>query len=501
MSLRIIGYFGLPIIYRIEARKNATVVILFLRTSTKNHIDGTGAIIYENQPRTIHITDAKPVEECVFELIPECISRAFAPNKKTGMALRQKYAKDLPLAVLITADFERLAKECNWNRNTRNDYEKKFELLTQGIGEIPFSQITQERFAAHLREGDFSDNQIDGQIRAMRCLVGYEERNYLIRSHFMDNFALDNRRKVVGPRDAGRHFDKNHLTLDQARKLFEACTKRISEKRGCLYLGVILLLTSGITVSELCALTCDSFNSIRFYESLIVIKVSQEAKPAGNSYKVEPLPTSRARIVPLPPAVAALYRKYKEGMPNTKDDLPLMGSAKNAARRMRPDEFEKWLKVFLKSELGFAHENTEQNLMKHPSRVLRESLRAAADVCGCDEEEIHYLLGEAHKSVFARNYCCYEDHRELAKLAAQLERYAAYLADVPQGASEFKMSRANEKYAVMPAAGCRLTGKLVFDLSKVTADNLEAGKDLVLNITSNDNTAIAVTIMQGGDSK
>ena len=48
MSLRIVDFFGLPVTFRVEARKNAVAVILSLRSRNKERIDGNGAIVYEH---------------------------------------------------------------------------------------------------------------------------------------------------------------------------------------------------------------------------------------------------------------------------------------------------------------------------------------------------------------------------------------------------------------------------------------------------------------------
>lgn len=56
MSLRTIDFFGLPVTFRVEARKNAVAVILSLRSRNKERIDGNGAIVYEHPPayRALH---------------------------------------------------------------------------------------------------------------------------------------------------------------------------------------------------------------------------------------------------------------------------------------------------------------------------------------------------------------------------------------------------------------------------------------------------------------
>lgn len=422
MSLRTIDFFGLPVTFRVEARKNTAAVILSLRSHDKERIDGNGAIVYEHPPRIVRFTDEASVEKRVLELVPECLQRAFDPTTKEGRALREKFAKDLPLAALIVADFNRVAQSMKWANSTKKEHKKLLDLLVSKFGRMPFCEITQETFAFHLREGGYSDYQINGQIYAMRALVTYEETQYLISEHFMDTFTLGNRRAVVGPRDASRHFEKNILTHAQVREIVASCVGMLEDNRGYLYFGLILLMTTGITISELCALTWGSFSFSKTYAGIIVVEIMAETKPAGEVYRTEGLNGPRRRTLPLPPTVATFYHKVKDNAPCAQADMPFVRSPKNAARRMRPDEVEKWLKGFFKS-FDFSKQPELKSLTKNPERTLRATFRSALESCGCDAEEIRYLCGNAPKSVFARNYCAYDDPRELAKLAAILDRY------------------------------------------------------------------------------
>lgn len=124
MSLRIVDFFGLPVTFRVEARKNTAAVILSLRSHDKERIDGNGAIVYEHPPRIVRFTDEASVEKRVLELIPECLRCAFDPNTKAGCSLRKKFAQNLPLGALIAADFDRVALDMKWanstKRSTRN---------------------------------------------------------------------------------------------------------------------------------------------------------------------------------------------------------------------------------------------------------------------------------------------------------------------------------------------------------------------------------------------
>ena len=493
MSLRTMDFFGLPVTFRVEARKNTAAVILSLRSRDKARIDGNGAIVYEHPPRIARFTDEASVEKRARELIPECLQRAFDPDTKAGCSLRKKFAQSLPLGALIAADFDRVALDMKWANSTKKDHRRLLDLLVSKLGRIPFCEITQEKFALQLREGGYSDYQINGQIYAMRALVIYEETQCLISSHFMDTFAMGNRRVVVGPRDASRHFEKNILTHAQVREIAASCAENLESSRGYLYLGVMLLMTTGITISELCALTWGSFSSSNAYTGVTVIEIGSEAKRVGDVYHIEKLNWPRRRTLPLPPTVAKLYHRVKNNAPNAQENAPFMRSPKNAARRMRPDEFDRWLKGFFKS-FDFSKQTELKSLTKNPERTLRATFRSTLESCGCDAEEIRYLCGNAPESVFARNYYAYDDPRELAKLAAVLERYFFSLTGAPSVTLDFKINRSGEDHAIAAASSGRISGDLTVDLSKISHDNLEAGKDLIIDFKSSDSIFVTTEL-------
>ena len=486
MSLRTMDFFGLPVTFRVEMRKNTAAIILSLRSRDKERIDGNGAIVYEHPPRIVRFTDEASVEKRVLELIPECLRCAFDPDTKAGCSLRKKFAQSLPLAAVIAADFDRAAQSMKWANSTQKEHERSFDLLVGKLGRMPFCEITQETFAFHLREGGYSDYQINGQIYAMRALVTYEETQYLISEHFMDTFIMGSRRVVVGPRDASGHFEKNILTHAQVREIVLNCAENLEGNHGYLYFGLILMLTTGITISELCALTWGSFSFSNAYTGVTVIEIGSEAKRVGDVYHIEKLNWPRRRTLPLPPTMAKLYHKVKNNAPNVQENAPFMHSFKNAARRMRPDEVEKWLKGFFKS-FDFSKQSELKSLTKNPERTLRATFRSALESCGCDEEEIRYLCGNAPKSVFARNYCAYDDPRELAKLAAVLDKYAISLTETPCDVSEFKISRKDEDVVMTSTPNCRFSGDVIIDIDGISGHNFEAGSDLLLCIKSNDN--------------
>ena len=493
MKISSIDFFGLSVTYRVEARKAGPTVFLSLRSSDGVYIDGAGRVCYEHKGHIFRAPDATRLEEYARTLIPECLQRAFDPDTKAGCSLRKKFAQSLPLGALIAADFDRVAQYMKWSTSTKKEYMRSFELLVSKFDRIPFCEITQEKFALHLREGGYSDYQINGQIYAMRALVIYEETQYLISEHFMDTFTMGNRRVVVGLRDASRHFEKNILTHAQVREIVATCAENLESSRGYLYFSLILMLTTGITIRELCALTWGSFSFSKTYAGIIVVEIMAETKLAGEVYRTEELSGPRRRTLPLPPTVATFYHKVKDNVPCAQADMPFVRSPKNAARRMRPDEFDRWLKVFFRG-FGFAQQKEAKNLLKHPDRVLRETFRAAMAICGCDEEEVRYLYGSAPESVFARNYCAYDDPRELAKLAAVVEHYIFSLMNTSDTALDFKINRSGEDYVIAAAPGGRISGDLTVDLSKISHDNLEAGRDLIIEFKSSDSVFVTTEL-------
>lgn len=486
MKLNNIDFFGLPVAFRVEMRKNTAAIILSLRSRDKERIDGNGAIVYEHPPRIVRFTDEVSVEKRAWELIPECLQRAFDPSTKTGCSLREKFAQNLPLAALIAADFDRVAQDIKWATSTKKEYMRSFELLVSKLGRMPFCEITQEMFAFHLREGGFYSYQINGQICALRVLIAYEEAHYLISDHFMDGFTMGNRRAVVGPQDAKKHFEKNILTHAQVERIAASCVGMLEDNRGYLYFGLILLMTAGITISELCALTWGAFSSSKTYAGIIVVEIMAETKLVGDVYRIEELNGRQRRTLPLPPTMAKLYHKVKNNAPNVQENAPFMRSFKNAARRMRPDEFDRWLKGFFK-RFDFSKQPELKSLTKNPERTLRATFRSTLESCGCDAEEIRYLCGNAPESVFARNYCAFDDPRELAKLAAILDKYAISLTETPCDVSEFKISRKDEDVVMTSTPNCRFSGDVIIDIDGISGHNFEAGSDLLLCIKSNDN--------------
>ena len=123
----------------------------------------------------------------------------------------------------------------------------------------------------------------------------------------MLTFTMDNRRVVVGPRDTSRYFEKNTLTHAQVGRIIENCVKMLEDNRDYLHFGVILLVTMGITISELCALTWGSFSSSNTYTGVTVIEIVAEAKVAGEVYRTEELSGPRRQTLPLSPTVAKLH--------------------------------------------------------------------------------------------------------------------------------------------------------------------------------------------------
>lgn len=97
------------------------------------------------------------------------------------------------------------------------------------------------------------------------------------------------------------------MTHAQVGRIIENCVKMPEDSRDYLYFGVILLVTMGITISELCVLTWRSFPSSNTYTGVTVIEIVAEAKVAGEVYRTEELSGPRRQTLPLSPTVTKLH--------------------------------------------------------------------------------------------------------------------------------------------------------------------------------------------------
>lgn len=56
----------------------------------------------------------------------------------------------------------------------------------------------------------------------------------------------------------------------------------------------------------------------------------------------------------------------------------------------------------------------------------------------------------------------------------------------PSATLDFKINRSGEDHPIAAASGGRISSDLTVDLSKISHDNLEAGKDLTIDFKAND---------------
>ena len=115
-------------------------------------------------------------------------------------------------------------------------------------------------------------------------------------------------------------------------EIVATCAENLESSRGYLYFGLILMLITGITIGELCALTWGSFSFSNTYTGITVIEISAETKLAEEVYHINELNWPRRRTLPLPPTVTKLYHKVKDNAPNVQENAPFMRSFKNEAR-------------------------------------------------------------------------------------------------------------------------------------------------------------------------
>ena len=61
-------------------------------------------------------------------------------------------------------------------------------------------------------------------------------------------------------------------------------------------------------------------------------------------------------------------------------------------------------------------------------------------------------------------------------------------------ALDFKINRSGEDYAIAAAPGSRISGDLTVDLSKISHDNIEAERDLIIEFKSSDSVFVTTEL-------
>ena len=64
----------------------------------------------------------------------------------------------------------------------------------------------------------------------------------------------------------------------------------------------------------------------------------------------------------------------------------------------------------------------------------------------------------------------------------------------PGATLDFKINRSGEDHPIAAAPGSRISGDLTVDLSKVSHDNLEAERDLIIEFKANDTIFVTTAL-------
>lgn len=193
--------------------------------------------------------------------------------------------------------------------------------------------------------------------------------------------------------------------------------------------GLQLMLFLGLTKEEVCGLNVGDVQRISGYLNAIHICISRIYQKSGNTYSLRNDEENVVyRFVPLP---FPIYKLFPNPCPASKNnDLPLLADESGA--RLKPDEFERRLKDFLKEENNELVININGRDKKVNLAFLYTSYRASARYywhfhCGLTEGEIHYLGGLTAPDTLSGHYIDFNNSNEQYRMLKQLEHGMALL--------------------------------------------------------------------------
>ena len=471
---KMITYYGVPVYYRIEQRRDGNVFIF----SYRRELNGRLRVDYEHPPRRIpklekllHNAKSSDVRidsegKTLLEQLPNDVMDEFfskfldiSDDKTRAIGLeRRKSVPELTLGALIAADRTRLIpEESEITGNIRSaasleDDARTLRCLCQHEGYTRWFEITVPHCASWLSKE--SVHMKKSCCRMMKRLL----------LPFFDMRTIDG---LLGwehynPQDGSRHSPKykslvrnnippNMLTYQQCRELLE---KTISLSDSIRVSGVdmalVLKLTLGLDTEEICALKLGSFRYLEDFPERLAVSITHQFRksPEGRNYRIHDIDDLyQRRMLPLSRLAAQCYEKLCAQRKKHTADTPLVPSKANSNRYMTPVDLDRELENRVSTlfsgrnigDTGFQVPAAKKLLDTTAEQELRKS--------GCEEEELRFIQGKRPLLVSAVSYSDFLNEAELNKLGAMQDRWLTKV--VPMDPSRETANTLDKRGAVL----------------------------------------------------
>lgn len=462
-------YYGFPICYRQEHRKDGDVFVLSYRSR-----DGTGRILFEDTPRRPPKAHRGDVSAALNVLAPEFLQRCF--DKSTQQGVERRMAATLTLGVAWAIDRLLFQKEGGWNRATALRYEIQFQKFLKKCGSWPLAQVTPNACAHTLECLSRKDHEVC--VSLLRRIFLQQMICGAICENPWDGYVPSDRRSKKSYHTLLRSNIKEAMLTDaQTRSMVALCFENLERRsNGSLYFAGLLLVLLGLPLKEICALRYQDAAVLEYYPARLVLRITQEyVQPDGcRNYARQGLTDPwQIRTLPVPGLVAEAFWRRRDAMCKRLSDdaerlsnLPLIHTPKNINSAMPAHDLRRWLADHLDPE-GKNKSGRKGKSKKAPppaaapfappidlvKRMQTTAIRNL-DRSGYEEEELRYHLGKHPGLVSAKHYCDFASEAELNKMGCLQDRWANRLwpastdADQPGGAG-----RAGEPQRCLAALG------------------------------------------------
>lgn len=410
-------YYGFKIYYRTENRKAGEMLILSFRPKANGMYWGKGPIAFESNPHVItgELKKGKNIEQIVAERIPQFLCQIFSDADKPLPPERQRENYDLPLAVLVELNFERLCKDNEeWGDGTRDDYRRQCNWIIEKWGERKLSEITRELCVPEMEKE--SKRKHEAIARTLRALFYVQAKLGLITSNPWEGYIPTVRREALKHDElCKKQISERALSSGQIQAVVQKCFKGIEAKSkyAGYFFAVLLLIFGAIPLEQSCALIFENAGYLEYYKKCLVVSISKTIVKKKKKQQVEPLKkTYLIRRLALAEIINEAYELLAAG--KNKDE-PIVRSPKNPARHASVREVKRWIG----DEFGYICRelfDCKVEQMK-PGKDLHELMlntgRSLLLACGYDDEEFRYQIGLKPQETHARHYCDYGAESEL----------------------------------------------------------------------------------------
>lgn len=360
---------------------------------------------------------------------------------------------DLQWSLLGPYALSQLHQMSNLKRKTKESQNEAMDLMVQRWGKLPLSDILPERCAADLL--------VLSETKAMEC------RNVL-RQIFGGVYA-----NVVSAPECWARFKmmgrgKNFPAAAQTRKallppifsdsevaeIWQTCCSNLKGgKTDGLFLATLLMLLTGISVEEVCALRKKDFVAVDgydgFYKFVLIWEVREQSSSKrkkgtsqGTSTEMAKKPNRRARgfrheVVP----ISSPYRQRELSLGRLispllcahfhgrADDEFLVNHPRNINRRFPPEKFDEWLENTFSSILQKKRDDGKLlnlQITQSVSTYLRETAFHNLKRYGYNEEELRNLRGLSPAHMDAQHYIGFSAPSEQVTMAVIQDRWIDY---------------------------------------------------------------------------